>query len=65
MNICFIYYFLIFFFNKANTLKIVTKPLANTYQYNGNFFWKIGKSEDFKQKTLNRLCDALGRAFGR
>ena len=38
-----------------NALKIVTKPFANTYQYNGNFFWKIGKSSDFKQKVLNRI----------
>ena len=54
MNICFIYYFLIFFFNKANTLKIVTKPKKSHYQNNGNFFWKIGKSEQYKKKKLHR-----------
>ena len=51
MNICFIYYFLIFFFNKANTLKIVTKPKKNYYQNNGNFFWKIGKVNNTKRKN--------------
>ena len=54
MNIYFIYYFLIFFFNNANTLKIVTKPKKNYYQNNGNFFWKIGKSEQYKKKKLHR-----------
>ena len=49
------YLFIILLINTINALKIVTKPFANTYQYNGNFFWKIGKSSDFKQKVLNRI----------
>jgi phenylpropionate dioxygenase-like ring-hydroxylating dioxygenase large terminal subunit len=48
-------FILLIFIISIRGLKIVTKPLPNTYQYNGNFFWKIGKSQDFKQKTLNRI----------
>ena len=48
-------FILLLIINTMTALKIVTKPLPHTYQYNGNFFWKIGKSQDFKQKTLNRL----------
>lgn len=35
-------------------VKISTKPPASTYQYNGNFYWKIGKSNDYYKGDLHR-----------
>lgn len=34
--------------------KIVTKPHKNAYQFNGNFYWKIGKSEKYNPGKLHR-----------
>lgn len=35
--------------------KIVTKPSSNSFKFNGNFFWKVGKSYEFKKKELHRV----------
>ena len=35
--------------------KIVTKPSSTAYKFNGNFFWKVGKSDEFKKKELHRV----------
>ena len=35
-------------------VKISTKPPANAYQYNGNFFWKVGKSDTYDKGDLHR-----------
>tara|TARA_B100000123_G_scaffold243038_1_gene197628 strand:- start:90 stop:1175 length:1086 start_codon:yes stop_codon:yes gene_type:complete len=45
---------LFFFLFYVNSYKIVTKPKKNAYQFNGNFFWKIGKSDNYKQGKLHR-----------
>ena len=36
------------------SIKLVTKPHKKFYQFNGNFFWKIGKSENYKKTELHR-----------
>lgn len=35
--------------------KIITKPSSSAYKFNGNFLWKIGKSDEFKKSKLQRI----------
>ena len=49
----FIIFYLLFSF--IETYKITTKPTSKAFKYNGNFFWKIGKSDSFVSKRLHRL----------
>ena len=44
--------FIVFLLYNVFSLKISTKPGKNHYQFNGNFFWKIGKSKTFKSGKL-------------
>ena len=46
--------YFIFYFLYANSYKIVTKPKSDIYKYNGNFFWKIGKSNKYRKGELHR-----------
>tara|TARA_Y100001970_G_scaffold291461_1_gene428672 strand:+ start:4520 stop:5608 length:1089 start_codon:yes stop_codon:yes gene_type:complete len=39
----------------VNSFKINTKPSSNAYKFNGNFFWKIGKSKNFALGKLNKF----------
>jgi phenylpropionate dioxygenase-like ring-hydroxylating dioxygenase large terminal subunit len=34
--------------------RINTKPSSNFYENNGNFFWKVGKSNDIRKNTLKK-----------
>ena len=49
----FILCILSFFCNAKN--KIITKPSSSAYKFNGNFFWKIGKSDEFRKSKLQRI----------
>ena len=46
--------YFIFYLFYVNCYKIVTKPKPDTYKYNGNFFWKIGKSKKYRKGELHR-----------
>ncbi len=46
---------LVFLLYNIYSLKISTKPDKRHYQFNGNFFWKIGKSNSFKNSNLHRF----------
>ena len=50
-----LYILLCLFFVNICSYKIVTKPSCNAYKFNGNFYWKVGRSEKFKKKELNRI----------
>ena len=43
-----------FFLFSIYAVKISTRPSPNAYQYNGNFFWKIGKSDSYQKGELHR-----------
>ena len=46
---------ILLFLLSVTSYKIVTKPTSNTYSFKGNFYWKIGRSSQFKQNKLNRI----------
>lgn len=46
---------ILFLILTVTSYKIVTKPNSNTYSFKGNFYWKIGRSTQFKQNKLNRI----------
>ena len=37
------------------SLKIVTKPFSNTYKFKGNFYWKIGRTNQFLKKIYTEF----------
>lgn len=45
----------LFLFLTVASYKIVTKPGSNTYSFKGNFFWKIGRSNQFYHNDLHRI----------
>lgn len=47
-------FFLLLLFIYTSSYKRLTKPGSNTYKFKGNFYWKIGRSKDFKQNELKR-----------
>ena len=47
-----IYYLLLFVY--VECYKVVTNPKQNTYKFNGNFFWKIGKSKNYRKGDLHK-----------
>jgi len=56
-NILSILMFLVYLFLPIliYSLKIVTKPFSSTYKFKGNFYWKIGRTNDFLKKDLKRI----------
>tara|TARA_A100001015_G_scaffold90632_1_gene100934 strand:+ start:4379 stop:5461 length:1083 start_codon:yes stop_codon:yes gene_type:complete len=45
---------LFFYILTIQSIKLVTKPNKQFYQFNGNFYWKIGKSNKYKKAELHR-----------